>query len=183
MCGMPTTMVAVHPTAFHAAGNASVRSPQSVWVGPLKTFLPIFISMRPVWVPLEHLQQTRYIGHALYKLPICSAGSRKRSSSRRCIRRGAAIIFGREPVCPILGTKLWASAPARGIGRGNRKRPALKLPPAPRRPTTQSSPPCGRRRNSGDGRVLRHPTDPSLLHSPFRRRRILRRAAAQRGKP
>jgi hypothetical protein len=52
MRGQPTTVVAVRPTAFHAhiwAGNASVHSPQSVWVGPLKTLSLFFY-------PHEHIQ-------------------------------------------------------------------------------------------------------------------------------
>jgi hypothetical protein len=49
------------------------------------------------------------------------------------------------------------------------------FPPAPRRPTAKSPPPRGRRRNSGDERALRHPSDPSLLYSTYRRRRRRRR--------
>jgi hypothetical protein len=51
MRGQPTTVVAVRPTAFDVhiwVGNASVRPPQSVWVGPLKTLLPIYLSARTV---------------------------------------------------------------------------------------------------------------------------------------
>jgi hypothetical protein len=42
-------MVDVRPTVFHAhiwAGNVLVRPVLSVWVGPLKSLLPKFMSMQ-----------------------------------------------------------------------------------------------------------------------------------------
>jgi hypothetical protein len=47
MRGQPTTVVAVRPTAFHVhiwTGNASVRPPRSICVGPLEALLPIYLS-------------------------------------------------------------------------------------------------------------------------------------------
>jgi hypothetical protein len=41
----------------------------------------------------------------------------------------AANFFRRGPVCPILGTKLWASAPARGIGRVDREKTRAETSP------------------------------------------------------
>jgi hypothetical protein len=86
--------------------------------------------------------------------------------------------------CTILCGILWAPAAARGIAPlARKKKLPINFPPAPRHPIAKSPPPRGRRRNSGPGRVLLHPFDPSLLHPTYRCRRRHSRGAATVGAP
>jgi hypothetical protein len=110
-------------------------------------------------------------------------GKKKLSSIRRFKSHGAVIFFGRRTFCTILDGIRSASAITRHLFTRARRKPTKKLPPTPHRSTAKSPPQRGRRRKSGDGRALQHPSNLSLLYSTYRRRCRHRRGDAACAKP